>query len=216
MPPTPVPQPVITNFSVQPGQINLGQCVTAAWSTGGGTAFTRFFRDGTIIQDNAPVNGSVQDCPGNAGTVTYQLQAFNVAGVMVSQDARVNVVQPQPTNTPVPPAPPLVGSWNLLQLNGQSLVQGTMITAAFSNGQVSGNGGCNTYSAGFSTNGANVSISYPVGSQMACPPEIMDQEGRYFQTLSSAATYEISGSNLIFRNGGGNTILVFGPGITPR
>jgi ABC-type amino acid transport substrate-binding protein/heat shock protein HslJ len=216
VPPTPVPQPVITSFSVQPGQINQGECVTAAWSTGGGTAFTRLVRNGTVLQDNAPVSGSIQDCPPGAGTFTYQLQAANVAGTIVSQDAVVNAIQPQPTNTPVPPAPPLQGSWNLLQLNGQSLVAGTVINANFSGGQVSGSGGCNNYNAGFSTSGNNVSISYPSGTQIACPPEVMDQENRFFQALSGVATYEITGSNLIFRDGGGNTTLVFGPGISPR
>jgi heat shock protein HslJ len=135
---------------------------------------------------------------------------------MVSQDARVEVVQAQPTNTPVPPPPPLAGSWNLLQLNGQPLVDGTVINASFNGGQVTGSGGCNTYNASFSTNGNNVSISYPTSTQIACPPEILDQETRYFQALSGVATYENTGSNLIFRDGGGNTTLVFGPGIAPR
>lgn len=209
---TPVPQPVISSFGVQPGQINTGQCVTASWTTGGGTAFTRLFRNGALLQDNAPVSSSMQDCLGDAGAYTYQLQAFNVAGAMVSQDAVITVVQPQPTNTP---PPPLAGSWSLTQLQGQPLVQGTMITANFSGGQVTGSGGCNSYSASFSTNGNNVSISYPVSGQMACAPEILQQETQYFQALSSAGRYEINGNNLILRDGGGNTLLVFGPGITP-
>jgi heat shock protein HslJ len=215
VPPTPtaVPQPVIVSFSVAPSQINLGACVTATWNTGGGTAFTRLFVNGTIIQDNAPVNSSVQDCPTNAGTFTYQLQAFNVAGAMVSQDAVVTVVQAQPTNTPVPP---LAGSWNLLQLNGQPLLDGTVINANFSGGQVTGSGGCNTYNTSFSTNGNNVSIGYPTSTQIACPPEVMDQETRYFQTLSGVVTFENTGSNLVFRDGGGNITLLFGPGIAPR
>jgi heat shock protein HslJ len=206
---TPVPQPEISNFTVQPGEITLGQCVTAAWNTGGGTGFTRLLRDGAVIQDNGPLNSSVQDCPGNAGTVTYQLQAINAAGTVVSQDARVNVIQPQPTNTPVPPVPPLQGFWNLVQLNGQSLVPGTVINANFDNGQVSGNGGCNTFNATYTTNGNNVSISYPVGTQIACPPEVLDQENAFFQALSSVATYQISGPNLAFNDGGGATVLVF-------
>ena len=212
VPPTPVPQPVISSFAVQPGQINQGECVTASWNTGGGTAFTRLFRNGASILDNAPVNNSVQDCPPGAGAFTYQLQAFNVAGAMVSQDAVVTVVQPQPT---VPPTPPLAGSWSLLQLQGQPLAPGTVITANFSGGQVTGSGGCNSYSAGFSTNGNNVSISYPISGQMACAPEILQQENQFFQVLSSAGSYEINGNNLILRDGSGNTILVFGPGITP-
>ncbi len=210
VPPTPVPQPVITSFSVQPGQINVGECVNVSWNTGGGTAFTRLFRNGTIIQDNAPVSGSIQDCLSNAGTVTYQLQAFNVAGTMVSQDAQVNVVQPQP------PTPPLQGSFSLLQMNGQPLLPSALLTASFNNGQVTGSGGCNTFNASYSTNGNNVSISPPIATQMACPtPELAQQEQQYFQALSSVATYEFSGPNLIFRDGGGNTTLVFGPAPTP-
>ena len=206
---TPVPQPSITSFTVLPGQITVGQCVTAQWSTGGGTVTTRLFRDGTVIQDNAPANSSVQDCPSNAGAITYQLQAYNAAGTTVAQDARVEVIQAQPTNTPVPPAPPLVGAWNLVQLNGQALVPGTTISANFNNGQVSGSGGCNTFNASYTTNGNNVTISYPAGTQISCAPEVMDQESAFFQALSSVATYQISGPNLTFNNGGGATVLAF-------
>jgi serine/threonine-protein kinase len=109
---TPVPQPMITSFSAQPGEITPGQCVSVNWSTSGGTAFIRVFRNGTNIQDNGPVSGSIQDCLNNPGVVTYQLQAFNVVGALVSQDVRVNVIQSQPTNPLVPqtdtPAPPIV------------------------------------------------------------------------------------------------------------
>jgi len=212
VPPTPVPPPVIVNFGVQPGQIDPGQCVTVSWNTGGGTAFTRLFRNGANIQDNGPVNNSLQDCLYDAGSYTYQLQAFNVAGAMVSQDAAINVRQPQPTNTPVPP---LAGSWSASLIGGQPTVPGTMVTANFSGGQVTGSGGCNNYTASFSTNGNNVTISYPMAGQMACAPEVLDQETRYFQNLSRAATYEISGNNLTLRDGGGAVVVVFGPGITP-
>ncbi|HNS01701.1 MAG TPA: transporter substrate-binding domain-containing protein [Anaerolineae bacterium] len=213
-PPTPttVPPPVIVSFAVQPGQIEPGQCVTVSWNTGGGAAFTRLFRNGAIIQDNAPVNSSIQDCLNDVASYTYQLQAFNVAGAMVSQEAVINVRQPQPTNTPVPA---LTGAWSAVQIGGQPVVAGTMVTANFSGGQVSGSGGCNTYTASFSTSGNNVSISYPMASQMACAPEVLEQETRFFQSLSSAATYEISGNNLTLRNGGGAVVVVFGPGITP-
>jgi heat shock protein HslJ len=101
-------------------------------------------------------------------------------------------------------------------MNGQALLDGTVINANFSGGQVTGSGGCNTYNAGFSTNGNNVSIGYPTSTQIACAPEVMDQETRYFQTLSGVVTYEITASNLVFRDGGGNITLLFGPGIAPR
>ena len=37
----------------------------------------------------------------------------------------------------------------------------------------------------------------------------MQQETAFFQALSSVATYQISGPNLTFNNGGGATVLVF-------
>jgi hypothetical protein len=38
-----------------------GQCVTASWTTGGGTARVQLLRDGAVILDNAQLNNSVQD-----------------------------------------------------------------------------------------------------------------------------------------------------------
>ena len=205
---TPVPQPQITSFTVQPGEIQPGQCVTVAWNTAGGTQSVDVTRSGATIVNNGPVSGSIQDCPEGPGVVPYQLIASNQAGTTVSQNVTINVTAPPaPTDTPAPP--PLVGSWNLTNLNGNQVVPGTQITANFNNGQLTGSGGCNTYNTTYSTSGSGISINPPVATQMICEDSIMQQENAYLQTLTLAASYQLSGPTLSFYNGSGGLILQY-------
>ena len=127
----------------------------------------------------------------------------------MSQSVTINVKAPAPpTDTPVPP-PSLVGSWTLTSLNGNQVVPGTQITANFNNGQLSGSGGCNTYNTTYSTNGNRISINPPVATQQLCEDPVMQQENAYFQALTSAASYQMSGPTLSFYNGGNQLILQF-------
>ncbi|MCO6452379.1 MAG: transporter substrate-binding domain-containing protein [Caldilineales bacterium] len=113
---TPAPGPVINSFTVTPQQINSGQCVLIAWSTGGGTTVTRILRNSTIVQQNAGLQGSLNDCLSDFGVTTYTLQAANAAGQATSANASVSVVQSAPpTDTPLPqptatsaPQPPTI------------------------------------------------------------------------------------------------------------
>jgi polar amino acid transport system substrate-binding protein len=200
VPPTPPPQPQISSFTANPLQIQAGQCTNLSWSTGGGTAFTRITRNGAMILDNGPISGNQQDCPDQTGTVVYQLEA-NGGGTSVFQEISINVEQA---------APPLVGAWSLTQMNGQGLVSGTSITVNFSNGQVSGNGGCNSYNGTYSTTSdGGLSIGGITTTNMMCPEEVMRQEQTYLGLLSGAARYQMSGPNLTIFDGGGAATLVY-------
>jgi hypothetical protein len=44
-----------------------------------------------IVIDNAPLSGSVQDCPDAAGTVGYRIVAFNPKDERVRQDRTIEV-----------------------------------------------------------------------------------------------------------------------------
>jgi hypothetical protein len=78
VPPTPVPDaPVIYAFAVQPEQIQAGQCVNITWSAGGGTSWINIVRNETTILENAPLQGSAQDCPDETGELLYVMVAFN-------------------------------------------------------------------------------------------------------------------------------------------
>jgi ABC-type amino acid transport substrate-binding protein len=105
-PPEPLP-PEIQHFGVTPDRIEAGQCVTASWTTGGGTTRVQLLRDGAVILDNAQLNFSAQDCPppGSPAALTYTLIAYSNAGEQVSRQAQVQVAMapPPPTQPPAPP-----------------------------------------------------------------------------------------------------------------
>ncbi|HFE66154.1 MAG TPA: transporter substrate-binding domain-containing protein [Chloroflexi bacterium] len=88
---TPQPDtPVIHAFSVQPVQINVGQCVRIEWATGGGTSTVDIKRNNDVILDNARLSGSAQDCPGDPGAYTYQIIAAGNNGQSTTQEVVVN------------------------------------------------------------------------------------------------------------------------------
>jgi heat shock protein HslJ len=97
----------------------------------------------------------------------------------------------------------LVGDWELTSYQTgtalQSPIPGTTITASFAeDGTLSGSGGCNTYSATYTTEAGEVTITEPVSTLMAClePEGVMDQESAYLAALTSAEKFRIDGGSL--------------------
>jgi heat shock protein HslJ len=146
-------------------------------------------------------SGDGQDTPqtpDNTFTVTYnQPGTYNPAVTVIDAngmtDSSATQIQIQAESTEIP----LEGTpWAL-----QGTLPETLITIQFGNGTLSGNGGCNTYNAGYSsTKAAGSSNSISVGpitsTQMACPDEIMAQEQSYLASLQTASAYSISGATL--------------------
>ncbi len=199
--PVPPPQPQIDSFFANPPGIQVGQCTNLSWSTSGGAQSTRITRNGGVILDNGPLSGNLQECPGESGALVYQLEARG-AGTSVFQEITVNVQ---------PATPPLIGTWTLLQLNGQNPLPGTTLTANFDGGsQINGNSGCNSFRGTYATTpDGGLSISGLTTTNMACPPEVLQQEQTYLGLLGSAARYQINGPNLAIFDGGGGTVLLF-------
>jgi heat shock protein HslJ len=111
---------------------------------------------------------------------------------------------------------PITGTWNLFNYNNgkgaiQSVAAGSKTTAVFgSNGKLSGSGGCNEYSAVYTTQGTDgITITQPVSTLMACAEPVMQQETQYFSLLPTAAQYEISGDQLTLFNATGTKILIY-------
>jgi heat shock protein HslJ len=206
VPTTPAPEPPsIQSFNVAPTGIEQGQCVVASWSTGGGTTRVQLLRDGAAIWDNAPLNSSVQDCPPNTGptTVRYTLAAYNNANQRDSRDVQVQV-------NAAPPQNPLANTtWQLqaTEVNG-FVPAGVSVTAFFSaDGSLSGNGGCNSYNSSYTVNGQAITIQMPLASGALCGDPADSVEHTYLGLLPQAASFEISGNQLILRNSGGQEIL---------
>lgn len=116
-----------------------------------------------------------------------------------------------PTEVTSPSA--LVGpTWRLTSLNGQSVLQGTTVTAEFSSeARVAGGASCNRYmgSARAEADG-KLAVGPLASTLMACSPQgVMDQETRYLATLQAATRFTTSGDELRLGPSGGATTLVF-------
>ncbi len=204
VPATPAPNPpVIYAFAAVPNQIQAGQCVQVSWRTGGGTTLVQILRSGVIVLDNAPLEGSGQDCVMQSGKVTYRLVASNAAGESVSQDQSVQVTDSAPSN-------PLANTnWQLSAMYvNQVPLPDTTITAFFdADGGVGGNDGCNTYSGPYTVDGNALSVGPLTFGRVSCGEDIDQQEKTYLAALQSATTFEISGNQLIIRDGAGQEVL---------
>lgn len=215
--PTPEPTrapalPVIDSFGVNPGEIELGQCVEINWRTSGGTSWVTILRDGAVLQDNAPLTGTWQDCPSNAGSVLYGIIAYNPTDQTAKQQQTVTVTESGPTD-------PLAGtSWaatayyNSATNRMEGVLPGTGLTTAFSDGdRVSGSAGCNDYQGGYAVDGQSLSIFGPSSTNKACaePEGIMEQEAAFLSALGSAAAFNLEGGQLYILNGANQAVIEF-------
>lgn len=110
---------------------------------------------------------------------------------------------------------PITGTWNLFSYNNgkggiETTIIGSVTTAVFgSDGKLSGSGGCNQYSATYTTSGQSITITQPSSTKMACENNLMQQETQYLSLLPTAAKYETSGSDLTLFNSVGTKILIY-------
>jgi polar amino acid transport system substrate-binding protein len=102
VPPTPVPPapPVkpadiqISQFGTSKSTIQKGQCVTINWQISGPMIAQILRRNGQVLTTD-PNARSFRDCPGNTGTMNYQLEATN--GVTPRfNDRDVEVIEQMP------------------------------------------------------------------------------------------------------------------------
>lgn len=104
----------------------------------------------------------------------------------------------------------VVGNWRVTGYNNGkqavvSVIPTTTLTADFgTDGRVTGNGGINTFSGEYTTQGGSeISIGAIAAAKMAGPPEAMDQETAYLTALQSSKTYQVSGNRLGLRTADG-------------
>ncbi|MCP4362997.1 MAG: transporter substrate-binding domain-containing protein [Chloroflexi bacterium] len=209
----PDPAPEIHSFLVTPSQIPAGDCVQISWNTGGGTSKVQLKRNGKVIYDNAPLQGSTQDCLSDAGDYTYRLKAKNNADQSTVSD------QPVKVNPKEPDDPTLFQKWWMTAYwDSVSLVPilpGTTVWIQFrqEDNKFTGSTGCNNYNGSFKTSGNSLQIDNNIsstGNTCSDPPGVMEQESAYFNSLTSVAAYSIQGSQLQMTDQSGKTILKFG------
>ncbi len=138
----------------------------------------------------------------------------------------------QPATPPVTPVPvatqlpvvsqpiatqsPIVGVWDLFSYNNgkgaiETVIIGSETTANFrANWIVGGSGGCNQYSAGYTTTASNgITITQPTMTLMACANNVMQQETQYLALMQKATKFEIAGDQLTLFDSTGTELLIY-------
>jgi heat shock protein HslJ len=221
VPPTPVPPPGATiSFWADRTQINQGECATLFWDVHNVRAVWVYPRGSDFNAFPRTGQGNERVCPW--ATTTYEMRVKLNDGSTQFRQVTINVTQPiappqpppvtQPIAPPQPPllVDPLAGTrWTVVNFNnGVGAVTGTIadtsLTLAFDGaGQVTGNAGCNTYSAGYRAGGNSLTIDRPNATMRFCetPEGVMQQEQQFLAALHSAASFSISGDQLQIRSG---------------
>jgi ABC-type amino acid transport substrate-binding protein len=125
--------PYIQSFSANPSRINAGGCTTLGWQVLGQVASVMIKRDGRTWWDGAPASGSQQDCLGQNGDYTYELEARGPGG-KTKQTVTVRVAnQPGPTPTPTPFKPvPVPAVIDYFSVDPGQIMAGGCVNASWS------------------------------------------------------------------------------------
>jgi heat shock protein HslJ len=88
----------------------------------------------------------------------------------------------------------IIGDWNLVSLNGHSLVEGSTITASFDGAQITGSA-CNHYFGAYTVGAGDISFSGIGSTEMFCE-DTMEQEQEYFEALAEVNGWNVEGATL--------------------
>lgn len=111
----------------------------------------------------------------------------------------------------------LAGSWRLANMTEGNFptpmlpVSSTELTATFSEGKISGSGGCNRFMGGYKVDGDKLSIGPLASTFKACEQLIMTQEAKYLKALQAAQRYEVNdqGLTIYYQTEEGSGVLRF-------
>lgn len=105
--------------------------------------------------------------------------------------------------------------WTLTQLDGVPLPEEPAITATFATaGSLTGSGGCNDYSATWTSDGTTLTVTGLAAGRASCSPEVDAREGQYFDLLQQAASWALDGEAIIITTSDDSTIVFGGDGTT--
>ncbi|MEJ2710494.1 MAG: META domain-containing protein [Anaerolineales bacterium] len=179
-------------YATQDGEITLGPVASTMMACPTGMEEEQAYLEALGSVQNYEIKGNALTLTYNQGTEALNYTAANL---------------------------PLEHSlWTLAAVDGQPLQEDVQITASFVPGQeakrgtVGGSSGCNNYNAGYSLEGANITIEPAISTRMACPTG-MDTEQTYLQALEAAQSYEIFADRLLLRTASGT--LTFAANRTP-
>jgi heat shock protein HslJ len=213
----PLPAGVIATLRLSGGE--------ASGTSGCNTFFgTYTIGDGSL--DFGPLGSTAMACPDPAGSFesSYLGALETVTGYLQNGSTLILTADRNPLLIYAPAvAPSLLGAWLVNGFNSAGALvtppAGAEMTAVFSpDGSLSGNAGCNHFSAGYTTNADAISIGPIASTFAACPTtELQNAESQYLTALAAASTWTQSdavGLQLIDAQGATQVSLtpISGPG----
>jgi heat shock protein HslJ/uncharacterized protein YraI len=206
-PPTPTPVPPATptpevSFTADSTSLAQGQCTTLRWQVENIQAVWLYPQGRPYQEFPVTGTGSQEVCPGT--TTTYVLRVLYTDGSVELFPITINVSG----GSSLPNT-----SWVVVALNaGVAPVPGSTLTAAFSSdGQVSGSGGCNSFSGPYQAGSNDITIGPLATTLIACEEALSTQEQVYLGALQGARAYSISGSQLVLFGADGSETVRFSP-----
>lgn len=192
--------------------LNFGAGGRASGDDGCNNYTTTYTSDATTVKIETPAASTMKACP---APVMAQATAYTTA---LGQAATYKIERQELTLSDrggkelsvfaAQSGELAATSWNVISYNNGkqavvSVINGTTVTANFGkDGNVSGSGGCNDYSATYTTGDRNsIKIGPTMSTQKACaePQGVMEQEAAYLAALGTAATYKIDGNRMEMR-----------------
>ena len=137
-------------------------------------------------------------------TTTYQMRVVRRDGVTELYNVEIKVNNGLTT-----------GIWRVTAYADSSgilnsVLPNTTLDSTFSSGgQVTGNGGCNSYSGAFTAYDVTLRISIQNKSQSTCDQNVMTQEMDFFRAMDSAAQMSIVGNTMTVLSSTGRTVLSY-------
>jgi heat shock protein HslJ len=100
-------------------------------------------------------------------------------------------------------------AWVLSELPGRTLLAGRSVTLGFEDGRAAGSDGCNRYGSPYTQSGPALSFGdRGIATQMACPPEVMQQAEAFRASLAGTRSHRIAGNGHLQLLAADGTVLV--------
>ena len=104
----------------------------------------------------------------------------------------------------------LAGTWSLSGVQGIPTPSGgTFVITFTSDGKVSGQSGCNTYSGSYTVNGQAIVFGPLAATKKACAAPLMTVETAYLTALQLVNAWQINDGTLTLSGPGGRPILTY-------
>lgn len=93
----------------------------------------------------------------------------------------------------------LAGSlWHVEDINGGGVIDNARVEIGFDGETVSGRSGCNSFRGRWQSDGATIRLGPLASTGKACPPALMDMEGKFLATLAAVTRVRFDATGAAF------------------